>query len=175
MLGEYCKPGGFKVQNKIPKKRIPREELLKKAKVRPMTLEDIPTVLAIEEVSFPTPWTAESFISELRDNQIARYYCLELDGNVVGYMGLWLIIGEAHVTNVAIWPGCQGQGLGEYLMRTVMNELLKMGIRRVTLEVRVSNINAQKLYTKLGFNPAGIRKRYYTDNQEDAIIMWASL
>ena len=90
-------------------------------------------------------------------------------------MGLWLIIGEAHITNVAIWPGCQGQGLGEYLMRSVMNELPAIGITRVTLEVRVSNINAQKLYTKLGFSPAGIRKRYYSDNQEDAIIMWASL
>ncbi|NLP44908.1 MAG: ribosomal protein S18-alanine N-acetyltransferase [Peptococcaceae bacterium] len=140
-----------------------------------MNLEDIPTILAIEEVSFPTPWTAESFESELRDNQIARYYCLELDGNVVGYMGLWLIIGEAHITNVAIWPGCQGQGLGEYLMRSVMNELPAMGIRRITLEVKVSNTNAQKLYTKLGFTPAGIRRRYYSDNQEDAIIMWASL
>jgi len=161
--------------NKIPAKRIPAQDLLEKAKVRPMKLEDIPTVLAIEQVSFPTPWTAESFISELKDNQIARYYCLELDGSVVGYMGLWLIIGEAHITNVAIWPGCQGQGLGEYLMRSVMNELPAIGITRVTLEVRVSNINAQKLYAKLGFSPAGIRKRYYSDNQEDAIIMWASL
>lgn len=146
-----------------------------RAVVRSMTLEDIPTVVAIEEVSFPTPWTKESFLSELRDNYLARYYCLELDGKVIGYMGLWIIMGEAHITNIAIWPGCRGQGWGEYLLRTVMDKMEAVGVMRLTLEVRVSNSTAQNLYSKVGFLPAGIRKKYYSDNQEDALIMWASL
>lgn len=151
------------------------EKDLPAAKVRPMGTEDIPNVLAIEEVSFPSPWTRESFISELRENKLARYYCLELDGNVVGYMGLWLVIGEAHITNIAIWPGCRGQGWGEFLMRRVIELMPFFGVFKLTLEVRISNDRAKNLYQKLGFKAAGIRKRYYSDNQEDALIMWASL
>lgn len=151
------------------------KEISKNASIRPMTLEDIPAIVAIEEVSFPRPWSAESFASELKDNYLARYYCLELDGKIVGYMGLWIVMGEAHITNIAIWPGCRGQGWGEYLMRSVMHKMLASHVMRLTLEVRVSNTNAQNLYKKLGFSAAGIRKKYYSDNQEDAIIMWASL
>lgn len=151
------------------------QEKAKAAVIRPMTLEDIPTIVAIEEVSFPSPWTAESFTSELKDNYLARYFCLELEGNIIGYMGLWIVIGEAHVTNIAIWPGCRGQGWGEYLLRSVMTKMIGSGVYRMTLEVRVSNSTAQNLYHKLGFKPAGVRKKYYSDNQEDAIIMWASL
>jgi ribosomal-protein-alanine N-acetyltransferase len=143
--------------------------------IRSMTLEDIPAIVAIEEASFPTPWSAESFTSELRDNYLARYYCLELKGNVIGYMGLWIIMGEAHITNIAIWPGCRGQGWGGYLMRNVMQGLFTSGVIRLTLEVRISNTTAQNLYKKLGFKPAGLRRKYYSDNQEDAVIMWASL
>jgi ribosomal-protein-alanine N-acetyltransferase len=120
-------------------------------------------------------WTAQSFSSELKDNYLARYFCLELDGKVIGYMGLWIVMGEAHVTNIAIWPGCRGQGWGEYLMRSVMLKMVNSGVFRMTLEVRVSNTPAQNLYSKLGFKSAGLRKKYYSDNQEDAIIMWASL
>lgn len=144
-------------------------------RIRPMTLEDIPTILTIEEVSFPNPWTEASFTSELKDNYLARYYCLEIEGKVVGYMGLWIIMGEAHITNIAIWPGYRGQGWGEYLLKGVMQQMYTAGIFRITLEVRVSNTSAQNLYRKLGFKPAGVRRKYYSDNQEDAIIMWASL
>jgi ribosomal-protein-alanine N-acetyltransferase len=140
-----------------------------------MAIEDIPAIVAIEEVSFPTPWKAESFLSELKDNRIARYYCLVSEDKVVGYMGVWLVVGEAHITNVAIWPGCRGRGWGERLMRHVMQEMKKYGILRITLEVRVSNTAAQNLYAKLGFQSAGIRRKYYSDNKEDAYIMWAQL
>ncbi len=153
----------------LPNKEVPP------AKVRPMTEEDIPTVLAIEEMSFPTPWSAASFTSEIRDNYLARYYCLEVEGKIIAYMGLWIVMGEAHITNIAVWPGCRHNGWGEYLMREVMTKLIAAGVQRMTLEVRVSNENAQKLYAKLGFKAAGMRKKYYADNQEDAIIMWASL
>jgi ribosomal-protein-alanine N-acetyltransferase len=90
-------------------------------------------------------------------------------------MGLWIVMGEAHITNIAIWPGCRGQGWGEFLLRSVMQKMHASGVLRMTLEVRVSNQKAQNLYGKLGFKPAGVRKKYYSDNQEDAIIMWASL
>jgi len=164
------------MQNKVHvQPKNPEEASKAAALIRPMTLEDIPMIVAIEEVSFPSPWTAQSFSSELKDNYLARYFCLELDGKVIGYMGLWIVMGEAHVTNIAIWPGCRGQGWGEYLMRSVMLKMVNSGVFRMTLEVRVSNTPAQNLYSKLGFKSAGLRKKYYSDNQEDAIIMWASL
>lgn len=147
----------------------------KAAVVRPMTVEDIPAILAIEELSFLTPWSEESFRSELKDNHLARYFCLEVEGRVIGYIGLWLIWGEGHVTNIAIWPGCRGQGWGEYLLQTIMQRIRLSGAVRMTLEVRVSNYTAKRLYEKLGFKPAGIRKGYYSDNKEDALIMWANL
>jgi ribosomal-protein-alanine N-acetyltransferase len=171
------------MQNKVQvqqntRKEIAQENLRENSPeivIRSMTLEDIPAIVAIEEASFPTPWSAESFTSELKDNYLARYYCLELKGNVIGYMGLWIIMGEAHITNIAIWPGCRGQGWGGYLMRNIMQSMFRSGVLRLTLEVRVSNITAQNLYKGLGFRAAGLRKRYYSDNQEDAVIMWASL
>ena len=143
--------------------------------IRAMEVEDIPVVVTIEEASFPTPWKAESFESELKNNYLSRYFCLEVNNNIIGYMGLWIIMGEAHITNIAIWPGCRGQGWGEHLLSGVMKKMYTSGVRRLTLEVRVSNESAQKLYTKLGFKAAGIRKNYYSDNREDALIMWANL
>ncbi|MDI6878960.1 MAG: ribosomal protein S18-alanine N-acetyltransferase [Desulfitobacteriaceae bacterium] len=143
--------------------------------VRLMRLEDLQAVLTIEKVSFPTPWTLNSFVTELRDNEYARYHCLEVEGQVVGYMGLWYILDEGHITNVAIAPDRRGQHLGEYLMRTVMSKMAAEGMERMTLEVRVSNDPARHLYERLGFKPAGLRKGYYVDSREDALIMWAEL
>ncbi len=165
------------MQNRVHSKQNITEEVSKTISpvIRAMTLEDIPTIITIEDLSFPTPWKAESFESELKDNNLSRYYCLENNNNVIGYMGLWIVMGEAHITNIAIWPGCRGQGWGEYLMRAVMDKMVSSGVRRLTLEVRVTNETAQKLYSKLGFRAAGVRKKYYSDNQEDAIIMWANL
>jgi len=162
------------MQDKVQAGQDKREQL-PQAVIRPMTLEDIPTIVTIEEASFPSPWKAESFISELKDNYLSRYYCLELKGIVIGYMGLWIIMGEAHITNIAIWPGSRGKGWGEYLLRGVMNKMFAAGVRYLTLEVRVSNTTAQSLYSKLGFKTAGMRRKYYSDNQEDALIMWAGL
>lgn len=163
------------MQNKVKAEKKTKEGGSQTAVIRAMTLDDIPAIVAIEEVSFPIPWTTESFTSELKENHLARYYCLELNGKVIGYMGLWIVIGEAHITNIAIWPGCRGQGWGEFLMRDVMQKMRSLRVLELTLEVRVTNVTAQRLYTKLGFKPAGLRKRYYSDNQEDAVIMWANL
>lgn len=143
--------------------------------VRPMLLDDLEAILEIERVSFSTPWSKESFKAELKDNDYARYFCLALDGRVIGYMGLWFILDEGHITNIAIAPEYRGQRWGEFLMRYVMRKMAAQGMDRMTLEVRVSNNQAQSLYKRLGFSTAGIRKGYYADTQEDAMIMWAEL
>ncbi|MBE3582121.1 MAG: ribosomal protein S18-alanine N-acetyltransferase [Thermoanaerobacteraceae bacterium] len=137
-----------------------------------MTIRHLDEVLAIERASFPSPWPRSSFLNELLTNDCARYYvCLEGD-RVVGYAGMWIILDEAHITNIAVHPAYRGRRLGELLLRTLMQEAARLGADRMTLEVRVSNLPAQRLYARLGFVRAGIRKGYYNDNHEDAIIMW---
>lgn len=143
--------------------------------VRPMHIDDLEAILEIERVSFATPWSLEAFKAELKDNEYARYLCLELDGQVIGYMGLWFILDEGHITNIAITPNHRGQHGGEFLMRSVMEKMVEQGMERMTLEVRVSNSPAQSLYKRLGFAIAGVRKGYYADSGEDAMIMWAEL
>ncbi len=143
--------------------------------IRPMQIEDLEAVHSIEKESYPTPWSLRAFRAELLENDLARYFCLIADGQVAGYMGLWYILDEGHVTNIAISPRYRGRGRAEFLMRTVMQKVSIKGIKRMTLEVRVSNLAARRLYERLGFVSAGVRKGYYSDNQEDAIIMWAEL
>lgn len=143
--------------------------------VRPMKMDDLQAILKIEQASFSTPWSLQAFMAELKDNEYARYLCLELDGQVIGYMGLWFILDEGHITNVAIAPDYRGKHWGEYLMRSMMDRMAEQGMERMTLEVRTSNVSAQSLYKKLGFTTAGVRKGYYADTQEDALIMWMEL
>ncbi|MHB1652825.1 MAG: ribosomal protein S18-alanine N-acetyltransferase [Desulfitobacteriaceae bacterium] len=140
-----------------------------------MHVEDLEVVMAIEEVSFPTPWSVHSFATELRDNEYARYHCLEVDGKVIGYMGLWFILDEGHITNIAIAPHKRGLHWGEFLIRSVMRKMAEAGMERMTLEVRTSNDAARRLYERLGFKSAGVRKGYYIDTKEDALIMWVEL
>lgn len=142
---------------------------------RSMQLSDVPIVCEIEQESFPTPWTEGAFVNELTNNHFAHYVMMELDGVVAGYGGMWLILEEAHVTNVAVRPPFRGRGLGERLMAELMNKAAFLGALRMTLEVRVSNKIAQRLYEKMGFYAAGVRRKYYTDNNEDAVIMWVDL
>jgi ribosomal-protein-alanine N-acetyltransferase len=140
--------------------------------VRDMYLSDLEAVLRIERGSFPTPWSRAAFQSELVDNTFAVYLVLQLHGRVVAYGGMWLILDEAHVTNVAVDPEFRGHGFGEQMMRGLMTRALQQGARRMTLEVRRSNVVAQNLYRKLGFVQLGVRRGYYTDTHEDALIMW---
>lgn len=91
---------------------------------------------------------------------------------LVGYGGLWLTVDDAHITTIAVDPIYRGQGIGELLLNALIDHAYELGARQITLEVRVSNTSAQQLYLKYGFQPAGTRKRYYTDNGEDALIMW---
>jgi len=142
---------------------------------RLMKVEDIPGVIEVELRSFTTPWTADAFYNEIVNNHFAYYIVAEIDQRIVGYCGVWIIVDEAHITNVAVDPRFRGKKIGEYLMKHIISLSLMYGAVRMTLEVRVSNITAQNLYKKLGFTEQGIRKGYYTDNHEDAIIMWVNL
>lgn len=99
---------------------------------------------------------------------------IEDEGKIAGYCGAWIVIDESHITNIAILPEYRGQKLGEALLRKMIEISISMGVVRMTLEVRVSNSVAISLYEKLGFQKGGIRKNYYTDNQEDAYVMWVN-
>ncbi|MGG6432855.1 ribosomal protein S18-alanine N-acetyltransferase [Anoxybacillus sp. D401a] len=140
-----------------------------------MTLQDLDRIVEIEQLSFTLPWSRSSFYQELTSNPYARYIVMEYDGQIIGYCGMWLVMDEAHITNIAVLPQFRGKKLGEALMKQAMALAREEGAQTMTLEVRVSNIVAQSLYRKLGFLNGGIRKRYYSDNQEDALVMWVKL
>ncbi|WP_274649106.1 ribosomal protein S18-alanine N-acetyltransferase [Paenibacillus humicola] len=152
-----------------------KESLESRVVFRSMTLADIPRVLDIEREAFTSPWSGEAFVNELTNNHFARYMVMDLDGDIIGYGGMWTIMDEAHVTNIAVRSDYRGRGLGEKLLTELQRTAVFFGSARMTLEVRVSNEIAQRLYRKLGFEPSGIRPGYYSDNQEDALIMWAEL
>ncbi|MEH7098091.1 ribosomal protein S18-alanine N-acetyltransferase [Neobacillus vireti] len=140
-----------------------------------MREEDIDQVLEVEHASFTTPWSREAFFNEIHNNKFAVYIVLEENEKIVGYCGTWIVIDEAHVTNIAIRPEYRGKKLGEALLSKLISTTREMGARSMTLEVRVTNHVAQSLYRKFGFQNGGIRKNYYSDNQEDALIMWVNL
>ncbi|MEH7504839.1 ribosomal protein S18-alanine N-acetyltransferase [Neobacillus drentensis] len=142
---------------------------------RKMREEDIDQILEVEHASFTTPWSREAFYNELHNNRFAVYLVLEENNKILGYCGAWIVIDEAHVTNVAILPEFRGRKLGEAIMRKMMSVAREMGAKSMTLEVRVTNHVAQSLYRKLGFQDGGIRKNYYSDNQEDGLVMWVNL
>ena len=134
--------------------------------------EHIDEITGIEKSSFAVPWSKGSFTDEITANDLAVYICAIAGGRVVGYIGMWDICGEGHVTNLAVHPDFRNKGVGSGLVEGLIEEAKKRGIRSMTLEVRKSNLAAQALYKKFGFAAAGVRKRYYEDNGEDAVIMW---
>jgi ribosomal-protein-alanine N-acetyltransferase len=139
--------------------------------VRRMNSLDIDGVLAVEQQSFKTPWSRDGFVNEM-NNDLCYYLVLVEEGKIIGYAGMWLIVDEAHVTNVAVLSEYRGKKLGEKLMSALMEHAKNRGALRMTLEVRASNLVAQGLYEKLGFSSQGRRRNYYTDTQEDALVMW---
>lgn len=143
--------------------------------IREMAIEDIDGVLEVEKKSFTTPWSRESFKMEVEKNKLARYMVARVNDKVVGYGGFWLIIGEAHITNIAVDTDYRGKGIGNLLLKSLILLAGTLDCNSMTLEVRESNIVAQNLYKKYGFLPAGVRKNYYSDVGEDAIIMWKTL
>lgn len=145
------------------------------ATIRVMNIQDIGHIMEVEHASFTCPWTEEAFYNELSQNVFAHYFVAEVNQKVIGYCGVWIIIDEAHITNVAVHPQYRGQKIGKALMEQIIHYSIQQGARKMTLEVRESNKLAQYMYGQLGFVSAGMRKGYYTDNQEDAIIMLAKL
>jgi [ribosomal protein S18]-alanine N-acetyltransferase len=179
-----------------------------------MTMSDVPRVVEIERLAYPSTWPPSAYRKELQDNRWAHYIVLrdkqiieervaavspqEAEkprknrlfplsllpsrpaptipppdlASIIGFAGLWLMVDEAHVTTIATHPDHRRLGLGEFLLASLIDIAYTIGAKWVTLEVRVSNYPAQNLYRKYGFREAGLRHRYYSDNQEDALIMW---
>jgi ribosomal-protein-alanine N-acetyltransferase len=178
-----------------------------------MTMPDVPRVIEIERLAYPSTWPPSAYRKELQDNRWAHYIVLRDKyisddhlsvvqqehekprksrlfplsllpsrptitapssdlSSIIGFAGLWLMVDEAHVTTIAMHPQYRRQGLGEFLLVNLIDIAHSIGAKWVTLEVRVSNYTAQNLYRKYGFHEAGLRHRYYSDNQEDALIMW---
>lgn len=140
-------------------------------KIRKMVKEDVRIIHEIETLCFPDPWSEESLLAEVNGKNPSCYLVGEVDGSVVGYAGLWRILDEGHITNVAVHPDYRKRHIGELLVANLLKENLESGIRAFTLEVRVSNEAALRLYRKFGFEVAGRRKNYY--KTEDAFVMWA--
>lgn len=138
---------------------------------RPAVARDIDQLVAIEQACFATPWDRAAFEYELTINQYAYYLVIESEQTIIGYAGAGFIFDEGHITNVGILPTYRGQGLGLQLMQQLIAQAQKQQVSYLTLEVRESNVIAQRLYQKLTFRPVALRKKYYSDNQEDALIM----
>jgi ribosomal-protein-alanine N-acetyltransferase len=139
--------------------------------IRPMAIPDLPAVQLIEHASFSTPWPPQAYRQELETNRLAHYLVAELGGEIVAYGGIWLMVDEAHITTFAVHPQYRRRRIGERLLLAMFDLSLDRHAREATLEVRLSNLPARRLYEKYGFRPVGIRPRYYSDNQEDALIM----
>ena len=135
-----------------------------------MTAADVDGMHQVEQATFAVPWSRASIEAELT-NPCARYLVARENGEVIGYAGMWLVIDEGHVTNVAVRADKRGQGLGKELMKRLIQLAADSGMIWMTLEVRRSNKVAQNLYHTFGFVDVGYRKRYYEDNQEDALLM----
>lgn len=140
--------------------------------VVPMELAHIDDVLAVEKLSFTIPWSRESFISEISQNNLSRYVVSICNGKATGYGGMWIIAGEAHITNIAVHPDFRGKGTASAILDALLLICTRESVSDITLEVRESNIPAINLYTKYGFKKEGLRKGYYEDNKEAALIMW---
>ncbi len=143
--------------------------------VREMRIEDLDWVQGIENLSFASPWSRRSFLYELTENKRAVYLVAELGGRIAGYIGMWVICDEGHITNLAVHPDFRRQGVGSRLLEELIVAAVARGVARMTLEVRVSNLGAQQLYANYGFETVGTRRRYYRDNNEDALIMWKTV
>lgn len=137
-----------------------------------MTVSDVSQVHAIEADTFAIPWSRQSFVEEMERNACARYLVAEDErGDIIAYGGAWIILDEGHVTNVAVARTHRGKGIGRALMLALMQYAANLGAAYLTLEVRRSNAVAQRLYRSLGFVELGVRKHYYEDNGEDALLL----
>lgn len=140
-------------------------------RVEPMALGDLDAVHRIEHASFSSPWPDDAYRSELQTNRLASYLVVRTADDIVAFGGIWLMVDEAHITTFAVDPAWRRQGIGERLLLALLEVALARRAREATLEVRLSNVAARRLYEKYGFRPVGLRPNYYTDDGEDALIM----
>lgn len=142
--------------------------------IAPMTSADIRTVTRIEALSFATSWPPSAFASELSDNKLAHYFVGRVGGgDIVAYGGIWAILEDSHVTTIAVHPDWRGKKYGEELLLHLLHQAIERGASWITLEARESNVVAQRLYRKYGFTTVSTRRAYYSDNGENAVVMWA--
>lgn len=142
--------------------------------LRGMCYEDLSQITEIEKICFSLPWSKESFEKEL-ENELAYYQCAEENGKIMGYMGMWRILDECHITNVAVLPEYRTKGIASMLINKMVEICKCSEILTMTLEVRESNFPAINLYKKFGFIEVGKRPRYYLKPLEDALIMWKKI
>ena len=140
-------------------------------KIRRMRIDDLPQVLTIEEISFRTPWSQNAFRFELLENPNSHCWVAELDDTLAGFVVCWLIVDEMHIASIAVDPKFRGKGISKKLIIKGLSELISKGARSATLEVRAGNHAAQFLYRYFGFDDVGLRKAYYQDTHEDALLM----
>ena len=140
-------------------------------RIEPMTLADLPAVHAIELASFDAPWPPEAYRNDLESNRLAQYLVARVGDEVAAYGGMWLMVDEGHIITFAVHPAWRRQHIGERLLLSFVDLAVDRGAHEATLEVRLSNLPARRLYEKFGFRPVGLRPRYYSDNGEDALIM----
>ncbi len=152
-------------------------------RIEAMGGEDLDEVVAIEGASFSNPWSRQAFLYELRENRVAQLWAARADafpegsarGAVLGYLCAWRLADELHVTNLAVHPGHRRRGVGRDLLGTLLERYRRDGVTRVMLEVRPSNHEARRLYESFGFREVGLRKGYYFDTGEDALLLEARL
>ncbi len=141
-------------------------------KIRRAECGDLDQIHTLENICFEVPWSFEMLYEDICTNRGTVYYVVEEEGKVVGYGGMWIILDEAHITNVCILPEKRRLGYATLLMKKLCDKAESLGADNMTLEVRVSNHDALHLYKKCGFAIHGLRKKYYSNNNEDAYIMW---
>lgn len=141
--------------------------------IAPMKIADIGEVMRIEREAFVTQWPSDAFYNEINGNKLARYFVGRYNGEVVAYGGIWVILEDSHITTIAVDRHYRGMHFGETMLLRIIDEAMACGSSWMTLEVRESNVVAQRLYRKYGFTTVTARKGYYSDNNESALVMWA--
>jgi len=155
-------------------RRSPEKSARPRVDLRPvrMRMEDVAEVAAMENQIFGDPWSADSFLAEVERNPDIGYpIVLRSHAEIVAYAVAWFIVDEIHIGNVAVRPEYQGQGIGRAVLRTILEEGERRGMTYATLEVRPSNQRALALYERFGFRQIAVRKQYYRDNREDALVL----
>lgn len=145
---------------------------MSKAKIHRMQESDLDEVMEIERESFSMPWSRWTYERELKDTERSHLFVVKTDKQVVGYIGFWIVLDEMHIITIAVRKAFRHMGFGTMLMSHALMSAIEHGVKRATLEVRTSNLPAQNLYEKFGFEKVFIRRGFYTDTGEDAYVMW---